>query len=71
MRIEAEVVEAVAEPLRLRGYAAIGVGSVLMAAIGWSMDMTSQQIVGQVATALLSTVGGVEWARRHVSPAAE
>ena len=56
------------EPLRVRGYAAIVVGVILMAAIGWSMGLNAQQQVGQIATALLMSVGGVEWARRHVEP---
>lgn len=57
------------EPLRLRGYTALTVGAVLVAAYLWAaLDATPQQVVGVLALMGLSEVGGLEWARRHVAP---
>ena len=57
------------EPLRLRGYTALTVGALLVAAYLWAaLDATPQQIVGVLALMGLTEIGGLEWARRHVSP---
>lgn len=56
------------EPLRLRGYTAVTVGAVLAAVVLLSAGLEPRFIAGAVAVMLLSEVGGLEWARRHVSP---
>jgi hypothetical protein len=58
------------EPVRLGGWAALTVGCVLLAAIGWSQGLDVRAIVGQVAVVALASISGLEFARHRVwSPA--
>jgi hypothetical protein len=56
------------EPVRLSGYTALAVGLVLLAIIGWSQGIDGQAIVGQLAVVALTSIGGLEFARRQVTP---
>lgn len=58
------------EPVRVAGWTAIVVGSVLALAVLWSSGAPWPTIVGAVGAMLLAEVGGVEWARKHVTPVA-
>lgn len=59
---------ATTEPVRLGGWAALGVGTILVAAILWSSGVEPRPIVGVIASMWLTSIGGLEWARRHVTP---
>jgi hypothetical protein len=56
------------EPVRLNGWAALTVGLALLAIIGLTMGAPLTAVVGQVAVVALTSIGGLEFARRHVSP---
>ena len=61
---------AVREPVRLAGWTALAAGSALVATLLWSTGAELRQIVAVLALMTLTEVGGLEWARRHVTPVA-
>lgn len=58
------------EPVRIAGWTALGVGAVLVAILLWATGAGVQQIVAVVALMALTEIGGLEWARKHVTPTA-
>lgn len=58
------------EPVRVAGLTALLVGSALVVALLWATGSDVQQIVAVVALMALTEIGGLEWARRHVTPVA-
>jgi hypothetical protein len=61
---------ATTEPVRLGGYTALAVGLTLLAVIGWASGLDVRQVVLQVATVALTSIGGLEFARARVTPVA-
>ena len=56
------------EPVRLHGWTALAVGLALLAIIGLILGAPLSTVVGQLAVVALTSIGGLEFARRHVSP---
>ena len=53
------------EPVRLNGWVALIVGLGLLAMLGWSLGSPPEAIVAQVVVVALSSIGGLEFARKH------
>lgn len=58
------------EPVRLSGYTALTVGIILQAIILAAAGTPALGIAGALASQLLLSIGGLEWARNRVSPTA-
>lgn len=56
------------EPVRLAGWVALLVGAALVSVLLWSTGAGYQQIIAVVALMALTEIGGLEWARKHVTP---
>ncbi len=56
------------EPVRLYGWTALVAGAALVAAFLWSTGADARQIVGALAILGLTSIGGLEFARKQVSP---
>jgi hypothetical protein len=56
------------EPVRLAGWTALAAGCGLVAAFLWSTGSDVRQIVGVLALLCITSVGGLEFARSHVTP---
>lgn len=58
------------EPVRLSGYTALAVGLFLQGLILWASDVDIRPLVGVLAATATSSIGGLEFARRKVTPSA-
>lgn len=59
------------EPVRVRGWLSILLGTLIYAAMAWAMDLTVKQAVLTIVPLLAATIGGLEWARDVVAPMAK
>ena len=57
------------EPVRLNGWAALTVGLILSGVILWSAGTPVPGIAGALAAMAISSIGGLEFARKHATPA--
>lgn len=58
------------EPVRLNGWTALVVGIGLLVALGWSLGAPVEAIVAQAVLVAMSSIGGLEFARKHATPEA-
>lgn len=56
------------EPVRVSGWVALGLGSILQAIILFAAGTPLLGIAGAIASMLLVSIRGLEWARDKVQP---